>query len=62
MTDNSSAVEQLFLTFLSRQPTDYERVHALTYLQNATSAAARSAAIEDLAWVCINKLDFLFSY
>ena len=62
MTDNSSVVEQLFLTFLSREPTDYERAHALTYLQNATSATARSAAIEDLAWVSINKLDFLFSY
>jgi hypothetical protein len=62
LTDNSSAVEQLFLTFLSREPTDYERAHALTLLQNATSATARSAAIEDLAWACINKLDFLFSY
>ncbi|HEX4593769.1 MAG TPA: DUF1553 domain-containing protein [Bryobacteraceae bacterium] len=62
LTDNASAVEQLFLTFLSREPTDYERAHALTYLQNASSAAARSAAIEDLAWACINKLDFLFSY
>jgi hypothetical protein len=62
ITDNSSAVEQLFLTFLSRQPTDYERAHALTYLQNANGATARNAAIEDLAWACINKLDFLFSY
>jgi hypothetical protein len=62
ITDNSSAVEQLFLTFLSREPTDYERAHALTYLQNANGATARNAAIEDLAWACINKLDFLFSY
>ena len=62
MTDNSSVVEQLFLTFLARKPSDYERTHALAYLQNATSPAARNAAIEDLAWACINKLDFLFSY
>jgi hypothetical protein len=62
LTDNSSAVEQLFLTLLSREPSDYERAHALTYLQNANGATARNAAIEDLAWACINKLDFLFSY
>jgi hypothetical protein len=62
ITDNSSAVEQLSMTFLSREPTDYERAHAVAYLQNATSAAARNTAIEDLAWALINKLDFLFSY
>ena len=62
ISDNSSAVEQIFLTFLSREPSAYEQAHALAYLQNATTATARSAAIEDLAWVAINKLDFLFSY
>ena len=62
LADNSSVVEQLFLTFLSREPTDYERGRALGYLQSGTTVAARSAAIEDLAWACINKLDFLFSY
>jgi hypothetical protein len=62
ITDNSAMLDQLFLTFLSRKPSDYERAHALPYLQKATSATARSTALEDLAWVCINKLDFLFSY
>ena len=62
ITDNSAMLDQLFLTFLSRKPTDYERTHALGMLQKATSATARNTALEDLAWVCINKLDFLFSY
>jgi len=62
ITDSSALIDQLFLTFLSRHPSDYERSHALTYLQNATTAAARNTAIEDLSWMCINKLDFLFSY
>ena len=62
ITDNSAAVDQLFLTFLSRVPTDYERAHALVPLQAAANAAARNTAIEDLAWALINKLDFLFSY
>ena len=62
ITDNSALIDQLFLTFLSRLPSDYERSHALKYLQNAATAAARNTAIEDLSWTCINKLDFLFSY
>lgn len=62
IADNNAALEELFLTFLGRQPSAYERSHALVYLQNATTAAARNTAIEDLAWSLINKLDFLFSY
>ncbi|HEY6392755.1 MAG TPA: DUF1553 domain-containing protein [Bryobacteraceae bacterium] len=62
IADNSAMLDQLFLTFLSRKPTSYERAHALGFLQKATTATARNTAVEDLAWVCINKLDFLFSY
>lgn len=62
IADNGAAVDELFLTFLSRKPSTYERSHAVAYLQNATSAAARNTAIEDLSWASINKLDFLFSY
>jgi len=62
IADNSAMLDQLFLTFLSRKPTDYERARALPYLQKATSATARNTVLEDVAWVCINKLDFLFSY
>jgi len=32
------------------------------YLGKANSAAARNTAIEDLAWVALNKVDFVFSY
>jgi hypothetical protein len=44
------AVEELFLTFLSRMPTAAER------------AVAQSASIEDIAWACINRVEFLYSY
>ncbi|MBC7928586.1 MAG: DUF1553 domain-containing protein, partial [Bryobacteraceae bacterium] len=57
--ENSSVVEQLWLRFLGRMPSDYEKDKAMGYLSKATS---RNTAVEDLAWVCINKLDFLFSY
>jgi hypothetical protein len=57
--DNTALIDQLWLTFLSRRPTGYEQAKAAGYL---AGAQARNAAVEDLAWVLINKIDFLFSY
>jgi hypothetical protein len=62
ITDNNAAVEQMFLTFLSRYPSDEERTAAVNALKAGTTATLRNNAIEDLAWALINKLDFLFSY
>ena len=62
VTDNNALVEQLFLTFLSRMPSDSERQAALGSLNAANTATLRNNAVEDLAWVLINKLEFLFSY
>lgn len=59
---NDAIAEELFLTFLSRKPDDYERGRALFYLNKTTTAAQKNAAIEDLAWVLVNKIDFLYSY
>src|SRR5262249_54405650 len=59
---NSDLTDEAFLTFLSRYPTDYERSKAIAFLAAANTPALRSTAVEDLAWVCINKVDFLFSY
>jgi hypothetical protein len=59
LQDDGQIVEETFLTFLSRQPTPAERSKALAFLQRAS---LRTEAIQDLAWVCINKVDFLFSY
>jgi hypothetical protein len=57
--DNGSIVDDMWLRFLGRQPSEAERNKAIGYMQRATN---RNAAIEDLAWACMNKLDFLFSY
>jgi len=62
LSSNDAVVEQMFLTFLSRVPSDEERQAGTAFLAKATRATDRNAAIEDLAWACINKLDFLFSY
>ncbi len=62
ITNNEAIVDELFLTFLSRRPTSYEKTKALEPLTRAANATAKNAAIEDLAWALVNKLDFLFSY
>jgi Protein of unknown function (DUF1553)/Protein of unknown function (DUF1549) len=59
---DSDLIDEAFLTFLSRYPTDSERSIALPFMAQAKTAALRSTAVEDLAWVCINKVDFLLSY
>lgn len=59
--NNGQVVEEMFLTFLSRQPSEYERQTALKQL-DGKAGAARNTAIEDLAWSLVNKIDFLYSY
>ncbi len=59
---NDLLVDEMWLSYLSRLPSAHERQKALAHLGKATTAAARNAAVEDLAWVCVNKIDFLFSY
>ena len=63
ISDPVAVVDELFLTFLSRHPDPVESAKAANYLvQNSSNSTARSNAVEDLGWVVINKLDFLFSY
>ncbi|MSV28685.1 MAG: DUF1553 domain-containing protein [Bryobacterales bacterium] len=62
LEDNSAVIDELFLLFLSRMPSETERARALVPLAATKTPAERNAAIEDLAWVCVNKVDFLFSY
>jgi hypothetical protein len=62
LTDNEAVATEMFLLFLSRYPTDVEKGHAIGHLSRSTTAAARNAAIEDLAWALVNKAEFIFSY
>lgn len=60
--DVAAAVDEMFLLFLGRRPSESEQSQAIASLARTTTAAARNTAIEDLAWVLINKAEFLFSY
>ncbi|MDB5336462.1 MAG: hypothetical protein JWN70_2081 [Planctomycetaceae bacterium] len=53
-------IDELYLTFFSRYPSDQERTNATQYLQ--TQAANRQSAIEDLAWSMLNSLEFVFNH
>ena len=59
IADNGQVVEEIFLTFLGRRPTDAE-IQAI--IANSAKATDRNAFLEDLVWACINKADFQFSY
>ncbi len=52
-------IDEAYLTFLSRMPSSVERAAGVAFL---AKAADRNSAVEDLAWMCINKTEFLFSY
>jgi hypothetical protein len=60
--DNGLVADEMFLAFLSRSPSAAERTTAVRHLDAAKTDVQRNAAMEDLAWSLINKVDFLFSY
>jgi hypothetical protein len=63
MTSQEAMTEELFLRFLSRLPSESERDKTIAFLKKAGAAqAARNTAVEDLAWVLMNKQEFIFSY
>jgi len=57
--DAAAAIEEMFLAFLSRTPTEEERT---VITGRFARAASRAQAVEDLAWALINRVDFVFSY
>ncbi len=60
LANNDALVEDLYLTFLSRQPSPAERTAALHYLDRHSSQ--RRQAAEDLAWSLLNSLEFQFNH
>ncbi|HXH90955.1 MAG TPA: DUF1549 domain-containing protein [Thermoanaerobaculia bacterium] len=55
-TDPNSIADQLYLNTLSRYPTASEKAQAVAYLKSGTLANKT----EDLQWVLLNSLEFLF--
>ncbi len=55
-------VSNLFLTVLSRYPTDDEKKAALANLASGQGATLRMQKAENLLWSLYNKVDFTFNY
>lgn len=58
----TQAVTTLYLTTLSRNPTAQELADGVTKLTVLPAGTDRRAATEDLQYVLLNKLDFIFNY
>jgi hypothetical protein len=54
-SDNSAAVEELYLRTLSREPTDKEKETAIEFCKSTKN---RSAVFEDLLWALVNSSEF----
>jgi hypothetical protein len=53
-------VQELYLTFFSRLPSEKERTNACAYLR--ADPGQRRQATEDLAWSMLNSLEFIFNH
>jgi hypothetical protein len=61
----SKFVEHLYLTALSRYPTELERAKAIKSLQQACGpdwAQSRKEALEDFAWAVLTGKEFIFNH
>ena len=57
---NNDLINTLYLTILSRYPTQDEMKTALATLPS--NGANRATPIQDLVWSLYNKVDFVFNY
>jgi hypothetical protein len=60
ITDDKKLVDEMYLTFYARYPSDAERQAAYDLLNR--SGAKRREAAEDLAWSLLNTLEFTFNH
>ncbi len=58
--DDRTTVDELYLTFYSRLPSDEERSTAVKFL--AEAGVRREQAVQDLAWSLMNTLEFVFNH
>ena len=58
-TEPGAIVDELFLSALSRPPTERERARSVNWI---TQSASREQAVQDLLWAILNTKEFVFSH
>jgi hypothetical protein len=61
LTDSSAIAEEMYLSVLSRRPTQDERAEVLSYLANRPTKE-RTAALRELAWGLLASTEFRFNH
>ena len=59
--ENAPVVNEIYLAFVSRLPTESESQRAVEHIAKAGSDRRQSAA-EDLAWALMNSLEFIYNH
>jgi hypothetical protein len=62
--DKKEAIRKVYLTILSRRPTDAEMSVALEYFGGTGKTKGRhlKASVQDLAWALLNSKEFLYKH
>lgn len=60
ISDASNLADELYLSLLTRRPTDAERAEVISYLQGRDSE--RPAALQEMAWALLTSTEFRFNH
>jgi hypothetical protein len=60
--DDAERIEALFLSVLSRPPSDAERKELLAYIESGGPAHDRRKALGDVLWTMLNSSEFILNY
>ena len=61
-SDQRAAIRMVYLTILSRRPTDQELAIALAHFEQGGKKAGARLAAQDLAWALLNTKEFLYKH
>ena len=59
--DDRRVIEEMYLAFFSRPPSDAEEMSARNHIEKS-GPSNRKTALEDLGWSMLNSLEFLFNH
>ena len=59
---DNALIEEIYLTCLSRYPTENETSRLQTFLKDAKTPEDRRIIVEDLFWAILSSREFLFNH